>query len=60
VKAPRGAPHVPLLGDGDEVADLREAHAPSMSRRVRLRKNGGQIQRVLDALVMPAAWSGLR
>lgn len=60
VEALRGASDVPFLGDGDEVADLREAHGRSMRRALRRRKNRGQIERVLDGLAVPAAWSGFR
>ena len=50
VEALRRAADVPFLGDGDEVADLREAHARSMGRSPRGRKKRRQIETVLDRL----------
>jgi len=54
VEALCGATDVPFLGDGNEVADLREAHPPSMASAGRARKSRGQIETVLDALRSPA------
>lgn len=49
-KALGGATDVTFLGDGNEVADLREAHGRSMCRATRDGKRRCQIETVLDAL----------
>ena len=52
VKALGCAPHVALLGDGDEVAELRNAHVDNRSDRrdasARRSVRGSQIKTVLD------------
>jgi hypothetical protein len=50
------APDVPFFGDGNEVADLREAHGRSMIWPEQDGKSRRQIETVLDALRSPAAW----
>jgi hypothetical protein len=55
VETLRSATHVPFLGDGNEVADLSEAHARSMFRAARARKRRCKIETVLDRFRPPAA-----
>ena len=59
-EALRGTTDVPFLRNGNEVADLREAHGRSMGRAACDRKSRRQIERVLDVLRSPAAWRKLR
>jgi hypothetical protein len=48
VESLRRAADVPFLGDGDEVADLREAHGRRMVRAGCEGKSRRQIETVLD------------
>lgn len=60
VEALGGAADVPFLGDGNEVADLRETHGFSMRRTPRRCKIRRQIETVLDPRRSPAAKKQLR
>jgi hypothetical protein len=55
VQALRGAAHVAFFSNGDEVTDLHEAHAASLSSTHENRKRPSQIEKVLDRAPVPAA-----
>jgi hypothetical protein len=55
VEALRRASDVPFFRDRNEVADLNETHATSMSSARRNRKLRRQIEKVLDLVHAPAA-----
>jgi hypothetical protein len=48
VEALCGAAHVAFLGNGDEIADLRQAHVPSVPVAPSVGKAPSQIKGVLD------------
>jgi hypothetical protein len=55
VQALRSAAHVAFFRNGDEVADLDEAHATSLSSARENRKRASQIEKVLDRTPVPTA-----